>query len=58
MIWKCKEKIEDIHAKDKKYRIIRDNCHYADEYRGAAHSICNLKYSEPKENSYSFLQWI
>ena len=30
--------------KDKK-RKARDHCHYAREYRGAAHSICNLKYS-------------
>ena len=34
--------------KDKKYRKVRDNCHYKGEYRGAAHSICNLKYSVPK----------
>ena len=25
-----------------------DHCHYTDEYRGAVHSICNLKYSIPK----------
>ena len=34
--------------KDKKYRKVRDNCHYTGEYRGAAHSICNLKHSVPK----------
>ena len=34
--------------KDKKYRKLRDYCHYAGEYRGAAQSICNLKYSVPK----------
>ena len=26
-----------------------DNCHYADKYRGAAHSICNLKFNVPNE---------
>ena len=45
----CKEKFEDNHAKDKKYRKVRDHCHYTGEYIGAAHSICNLKFSVPKE---------
>ena len=25
------------------YQKVRDHCHYAGKYRGAAHSICNLK---------------
>ena len=45
----CKEKFEDSHAKDKKYHKVRDHCHYTGEYIGAAHSICNLKFSVPKE---------
>ena len=44
-----KKKCEDKHAKDKKYCKVRENCHYTGECRGAAHSICNLKYSEPKK---------
>ena len=43
----CKEKIEDKYLKDKKYRKARDHCHHTGEYRGAVHSICNLKYSVP-----------
>ena len=43
----CKKKIEDKHAKDKKYCKDRGHCHYTGQYRCAAHSIC--KYSVPKE---------
>ena len=51
LIW---EKNKHEHAEGKKYRKVRDHCHYKGEYRGAAHSICNLKHSVPKKNSYSF----
>ena len=40
--------------KIKKYRRVRDHCHYAGLYIGAAHSICNLKYSVPKNNPIVF----
>ena len=40
--------------KIKKYCKITDHCHYAREYRGAVHSICNLKYSVPKETPIAF----
>ena len=39
---------------DKKYRKIRNHCHYTGEYRGAGHSMCNLKYSEPKRIPIAF----
>ena len=31
------------------YCKVRDHCHYTEEYRGAAHSLCKLKYSVPKD---------
>ena len=45
----CKEKFKEKHAKDKKYCKVRDHCHYTGEYGGPVQSICNLKYSVPKE---------
>ena len=45
----CKEKFENIYLKEKKYRQVRDHCHYTGKYRYAAHSICNLKHSVPKQ---------
>ena len=50
----CKEKFENKYVKYKKYRKARNHCHYAEEYRGAVHRICNLKYSLPKNVSTAF----
>ena len=40
--------------RDKKYQKVRDHCHFTGEYRGAASSICNLKYSVPKQVPTAF----
>ena len=44
----CKEKLENKYLKNEKICKVRDHCYYTVEYRGAAHSICNLKYNVPK----------
>ena len=33
----------------RKYHKVRDHFHYTGKYRGAAHSICNLRYKTTEE---------
>ena len=40
---------KDNKKEFKKMQKVRDHCHYTGKYRGAAHSICNLRYKIPKE---------
>ena len=44
----CKKRFS-TDDNDKKYHKVKDHCHYAGKYRGAAHDICNLRYKIPKE---------
>ena len=50
----CIEKCENKYVRDQGYSKVRDHCHYTGEYRGAAYSICNLKYSVSKEFPIAF----
>ena len=38
------QRIEDKHAKDKRYSKVRESCHYTEKYRGVAHSAFLLQY--------------
>ena len=42
----CEEELEETD--DKNYKKVRDHCHLTGKFRGAAHSVCNLKFKIPK----------
>ena len=50
----CKEKLEHKYVKDKRDCKARYHCHYTVEYRNAAYSLCNYKYSVPKKIHIAF----
>ena len=42
-------KFEKEFSNDKKYRKVRDHCHYTGKFRGTAHNNCNLRYKISRE---------
>ena len=50
----CGKRILKKFAKDKNYRKVRNQCRYTGKYRGAAHSIYNLKFDVPNETPVAF----
>ena len=49
----AKKKIKKNRTNKKKCEVT-DHCHYTGQYRGAADSICNLRYQIPKEIPVEF----
>ena len=45
----CKQEFNEMFNEDENYRRVRDHRHYTGKFRGAPHSICNLRYKTPKE---------
>ena len=43
----CEKRFLKVFANERSYRKVRDHCHYTGKYRGAAHSIYNLKFNVP-----------
>ena len=54
VIFVKKRNYKDKYLEDRKYLNVRDHRNYTGEYRGPAHSICILKYSEHKKISITF----
>ena len=50
----CRERILQKLSKSIGYWKVIDHCHYIGKYRGAAHSICNSKFSVPSEIPIAF----
>ena len=52
---KCEEKFWDNNNDNDRNKCkFRDHCHFTGKHRGAAYSICNLKYKIPEENPAVF----
>ena len=49
------KKVFSTDDDNKDYHKVRGHCQYTGKYRGAAHSICNLRHKTPKEISVVFL---
>ena len=51
----CKKGFSTDDDGNKKFSKVRHHCHYTGKYRGAAHSICNLRYKTRKKIPVYFI---
>ena len=45
----CGKRFQKKFTNDKNYRKVRDHSHFTGKYRGAAHSMCNLRFAGPNK---------
>ena len=45
----CRKKFAQKLAKGKNYCKVRENCYFNGRYRGAVHSICNVRFNFPNK---------
>ena len=45
----CRKRILKKLSKSINYQTVRDHCHFTGKHRGAAHSICNLRFNVANE---------
>ena len=51
----CEKRFLQKITNDKNYQKARDHCHFTGKYRGAAHSICNLRFVFSNEIAVVFI---
>ena len=50
----CEGKFKNKYLNEKRFFRVWDHWHHAGQYRGAAHGICNSKYSVPEKSLIVF----
>lgn len=46
--------LKNFNSHDKNLRKVRNHCHFSSKYYRATHSICNIRYSVPREIPVGF----